>query len=433
LNSPANGSLTDRSSLCRLTGTLCGLAALFLLVGAGCQSNLYTWYDDNIKQKWFATPPAPPPPVDNFVMRGGGLEQDQDVKAGTANADLEGAKTLYSQGKYADAEKIFHRISHNTKNPLLVAEEALFFEGDCQYLQGNYPKAESTFKKLAKDFRINGRFHDQATRRLFDIANYWLDDTRKAMKQDEDRRLSKASWFVTAPGDTLDALTWLPRQFHWEKEKPLLDEKGRALEALEEVRLNDISGPLGEKALFYIATVKFYDKDFKDADYYYSQVYENYPNGKLAATAMKHAIICKQMMTGGSVYDLRVLDQARKLIQEQARTYPELDEDFLRRQLVSISQQHADRDWKVAEFYQRTSHPGSAYFYYELVKRRYPGTSYSEKAIKRMDELRVKLEKQKESGASSWSPVDFSVGGRSSIFGGATPGGGMPMGGMTGR
>jgi TolA-binding protein len=409
------------------------LAALFLYAGAGCQnSNIYTYFDD-LKQKWNKTP-APPAPVDNFVMRGGGLEKD-DIAAGTAHAELEGAKTLYAQGKYAEAERFFHRVAGNSKNPVLVQEEALFFEGDCQYCQKRYPKAEGTFKKLLKEFRFNGRFHDQATRRLFDIADYWLEDTRKAMKRDEERRVSQASWVVNAGSDTVDALTWFPSLFHFEKEKPFLDVQGHALEALEEVRLNDVSGPLGEKALMYIGTVKFYNKDFKDADYYYSQVYENFPNGKYAATALKHSIICKQMMTGGSVYDLRSLDVARKAIQELAKSYPELDEEFLRRQLVSISQQHADKDWHIAEFYRRTSHPGSAYFYYELIKRRYPGTSYSEKAIKRMDEMRAQLDRQKaKNGIMGESPVDFSVGGRGSIFGGMTPGSGMaPGGGMGGR
>jgi TolA-binding protein len=400
----------------------CALGVLVLLFGPiGCESsNMYTWYDD-MKQKVFKAPPAPPPPVDNFVMRGGGLEKDQEVVPGSVQADLEGAKTLYSKGKYAEAEQLFHRIAHHSKNPVLVQEEALFFEGDCQYLQGHYPKAESTFKKLLKDFRVNGRFHDQATRRLFDIANFWLEDTRRSMKQDEDRRAGKGSWFV------------VPVSYvHFDKEKPLFDEEGRAVEALEEIRLNDLTGPLGEKALFYIATVKFYRKDFKDADYYYKQVYENYPNGKLAAKALKHSIICKQMMTGGSVYDLRPLDEARKIIHEQARAYPELaehDEEFLRRQLASISHQQADKDWHIAEFYRRTGHPGSAYFYYELVKRRYPGTSYSENAGKRMDEMRSKLEKQKNNDSARESPVDFGSAGRSSIFSAPTPGSGMP--GMT--
>ena len=42
-----------------------------------------------------------------------------------------------------------------------------------------------------------------------------------------------------------------------------------------------------------------------------------------------------------------------------------------------------------AEFYRRTGHPGSAYFYYEIVRRRYPNTPYADEAIKQMQNLRA--------------------------------------------
>ena len=56
--------------------------------------------------------------------------------------------------------------------------------------------------------------------------------------------------------------------------------------------------------------------------------------------------------------------------------------------------QQADRDFKIAEFYQRTGHPGSAYFYFELVCRRYPGTDYASKALQRKNELKSKAERE---------------------------------------
>ena len=62
-------------------------------------------------------------------------------------------------------------------------------------------------------------------------------------------------------------------------------------------------------------------------------------------------------------------------------------------QLYAIGQHQADKDFRIAEFYQRTGHPGSAYLYYELVRRRYPGTRYAERATKAMAELRTQLEK----------------------------------------
>ena len=50
----------------------------------------------------------------------------------------------------------------------------------------------------------------------------------------------------------------------------------------------------------------------------------------------------------------------------------------------AIGMQQAEKDFQVAEFYRRTGHPGSARFYYELVCRRYPGTTFAEKAAKHL-------------------------------------------------
>ena len=47
--------------------------------------------------------------------------------------------------------------------------------------------------------------------------------------------------------------------------------------------------------------------------------------------------------------------------------------------------QQAEKDFQTAEYYERTGHPGSAVFYYELVRRRYAGTRYSDLATERKD------------------------------------------------
>src|SRR5260370_441418 len=130
----------------------------------------------------------------------------------------------------------------------------------------------------------SGAFREQAVQHMFEIANYWLDDTRKEMEEYKELREGKR-WIV-----------W-PEFAHFAKTKPLLDEEGRALEKLEQVRYNDMTGPQAEK------------------------------------------------------------------------------------------------DYEVADFYRRTGHPCSAYFCYEIVRRRYPGTTYFDRAAHRMEELRVKLEK----------------------------------------
>jgi outer membrane protein assembly factor BamD (BamD/ComL family) len=229
---------------------------------------------------------------------------------------------------------------------------------------------------------------------MFDIANYWLDETRKEMDASQDKKDGKR-WFI------------VPTSFvHLEKTKPLMDMEGRALGLLEYVHINDPVGPLGEKALFYIGSVRFFRGDYSDADHYFTQIVNTRPNSEMAPKAVELAIIAKQLSTGGPEYDGRKCEEARQLIDTALRNYPELVEkkaEFLERQIWSINQQEADKDLRVAEFYRRTGHPGAAYFYYELVRRRYPGTKYAKEASTRMEEVRGSVELAQKKAAEQAS------------------------------
>jgi TolA-binding protein len=365
----------------RLAGLLLPLP---LLLAAGClsASDKGALIPSSVHLGWFDKPAPPPAPADSLVLRGDHLEPDKAPGDGKGAAELAGAKELYRRGDYAAAEQIFHQVASNTKNPSPVAEEARYYEADCLRLQKHYPKAADTYKKCLDDFP-SGLKHDEANKRMFDIANYWLDETRKQMEASRQNRGGK-QWFI------------VPTSFvHIEKTKPLLDMEGRALDLLEYVHINDPVGPLGEKALFYIGSVRFFREDYRDADHYFSQIVNTRPNSELAPKAVELAIIAKQMSTGGPEYDGRKCEEARQLIDTALRNYPELVEkkgEFLERQIWSINQQEADKDFRVAEFYRRTGHPGAAYFYYELVRRRYPGTKYAKEASAKMEEVRGRMD-----------------------------------------
>jgi TolA-binding protein len=334
----------------------------------------------------FTPPTAPPGPADSMVLRADRLEPELPVTPGTPQGDLAGAHELFRRGDYADAQKIFHHIADNTKNSDLIAEEARYYEAECLRLQEHYPKAADTYNKLLTTFP-SGVHRDQALKRMFDIANYWLHDTDEEMKASREKREGKR-WFV------------MPASFvHFEKTKPLLDEEGRAVEILDNVKLNDVTGPLADKALFLAGSVKFYREDYLDADHYFSQLVEMHQNSPLAPQALELAIISKHLSTGGPDYDGRKAAEARQLVHKAQDQYHELatdKKDFLERQLISINLEQAEKDYRTADFYRRTNHPGSAYFYYEIVKRRYPGTPLAEKADQRMKELETKHQKEIE-------------------------------------
>jgi len=362
------------------------------LTGKDSSLNPTTW-----KMPWSkAAVEAPAAPADSLVLRGDHLEPEKAPAGGKGLPELAGAKELYRRGDYVTAEGLFAKVANNTKNATQLAEEARYYEADCLRLQSRYPKAADTFKKCLDDFP-SGLKHDEANKRMFDICNYWLDDTRKQMELAQEKKDGK-HWFV------------MPTSFvHFEKTKPLIDTEGRALELLEYVHINDPVGPLGEKALFYLGSVKFFREDYKEADHYFSQIVNTRPNSPMAPKALELAIIAKQMSTGGPEYDGRKCEEARQLIDTALRTYPELAEkkhEFLERQIWSINQQEADRDFLVAEFYKRTGHPGAAYFYYELVRRRYPGTKYAKDAEVRMQEVRAKMDaSQKKAADGTFTPL----------------------------
>jgi Outer membrane lipoprotein/Tetratricopeptide repeat len=332
----------------------------------------------------FAAPKPPPPPVDDFVVRPEGLAPVKTPEEGTTDARLAGARDLFRRAEYAKAQVLYHAVANETKAQPVAVQEGLFYEAECLRLQGIYPRAADTYNDLLNKFSATA-YRDQAVQHMFDIANYWLEDTRKDMKDWEEYKDNKR-WFF-----------W-PHFASWDKSKPVLDEEGRAVEKLEQVHLNDIGGPLADQALFYAGSVKMYNGDWRDADGYFSQIYEHHPNSPLAPKAVELAIMAKNLSTGGPEYDGRKAAEARKLVDAALRNYPELSNDpkkreYLERQLAGINLQQAAKDYGMAEFWKRTGHPGAAYFQFGIVKQRYPNTKYMAMADQQMQELSGKLEK----------------------------------------
>ncbi len=359
------------------------------------------------------------PPNDPITQTGGSMKPNGGQSP--AQQELDGAKRLFDAKKYAEAEPTFHKLANMIPEPhwwefgLLapadpkdetvgpdgykpkrseknrsrslnpIVEEALFYEAECQRLQKDYRHAVDTYTKLLAEVQ-RSRFTPRVCEGLFEIANYWLEPTRRQMDEYQ-KQIKGERWFVT------------PALYvHFSDDMPMIDAEGHATSILNTIRLHDIRGPLGEKALLYLGTINVFNKDYKEADFYFTQLREEYKDGPYAAKAIKQSVICKQLMTGGSMYDCRGVEESKKLLMQAQGAYPELakDQEWIRMQLTSINIQQADRDFGNAEFYKRTGHPGSAYFYYELVCRRYPGTTYAEKAEKAKSELKAKVEKEQK-------------------------------------
>ncbi len=360
-------------------------------------------------------------PKDSITLTGGkGLERAPMDPA--AHQEIEAGKRLLEEKKHDQAEVVFHKLvransekswwefnlftpddSDKTEiqankrggrgiNPVL--EAALYYEAEAQRLQKNFRAAADSYTKLLTDFP-RSQYTGGACKGLFEIADHWLEPTRRQMDEYQEQIAGKR-WLVTPA-----------MYFHLSNDMPTMDAEGHATAVLNTVRNHDVKGELGKKALLYLGTIHFFRHDYKEADFYFTRLYEEYPNDRDASKAIKQSVICKQLVTGGSVYDLRGVEESKKLLMTALTAYPELakDDEWIRSQLTSINTQQADRDFKVAEFYQRTGHPGSAYFYYELVCRRYPNSEYATKAAERKDQLKGKAESEQRRESNLLQPT----------------------------
>lgn len=329
----------------------------------------------------FRPPTPPPPPVESFVLRNGDLVAETAPKEKSAEADLAGAREFYRLEDYEKARKLYHHLGNNKQNSA-VALEALYYEAECLRLQGDYPKAADVYAALLKKDAMNP-YRDQAIQHIFEIASFWLQDTWEEIRESEEKREGKR-WIV-----------W-PRFVSFDPRKPLIDREGRAVERLKEVSTYGVKGPYADKAMFLCGHVAWHNEDYNDADQEFTQLHVQYPESKYAPYATELAIKAKLMSTGGEMYDGKKVAEARKLVDDALRM-PDMSEEkkeSLMKLLKGINAHQAEKDFQMAEFWRRTGHPGSAYFYYEIVRRRYPGTSAYTRATERMLEIRAKMQKE---------------------------------------
>lgn len=311
---------------------------------------------------------------------------NQDLSPSRVSGELTQAHALFKAQDWSKAESRFHDIAENTKNSPAVAEEARFYEAECLRNRGRLPMACDTYSKMLHDFP-SGAYKEQAVRKMYDIAVLWLKDTDREMVEYKEKVDGKR--YLVRPAIA---------KVNFDQATPTIDAEGRALQALEIVHYSDITGPLAPKALFLCGYIKFFREDYKEADHYFTQLTEMHKDSDLAPRALELGIICKTLATGGPDYDGRKAAEARMLIDTALKNYPQIANDkekveALTRQMVSIQALQAEKDIRRAEFYERTKHPGSAYFMYEIVRRRNPGTKYEKLANEKMNQLKAEMDK----------------------------------------
>ncbi len=308
-------------------------------------------------------------------------EQVKDTLTSTLNSSyhdpdsaekMAEAEQLFAEEKYTDARARFGPIADNSYNPGHMVEKARFLEGECCRMQKKLPDAVATYNRYLKDY-VGGVYSRQAADRMFAVAEDW----RKDIMPENTSEVKQAGWVPNFTDQT----------------RPRLDFNGELVKCYENIAEGAPHAECAEKAMFWAGYLHYSRGNYEDADHYFSTLSEHFPDSPLRAEAVKYAIDAKNRAGGGPWYDGQKSNEALQLVHNIEASQPEYRRDpakveWLTKQKLTIREGQAERDFESAEYYRRTGKYGSAYFCYELVKRRYPGTRWSDLATTRVVEMK---------------------------------------------
>jgi len=86
-----------------------------------------------------------------------------------ALGDLQRAKELYKDGRYRDAERLFKKLANTRRYPRNIADEAVFFHGECLFNREEYSDAHKAYRRLLTEMRRSNYF-EAAVQREFQIG-----------------------------------------------------------------------------------------------------------------------------------------------------------------------------------------------------------------------------------------------------------------------
>ena len=281
-----------------------------------------------------------------------------------ARAAFKEGQQLFLQKKYAEAAEKFKTAADRWPDTPLE-EDSLFMLAESYFFSDQYPKAHDTYEKLFKKFS-NSRHLDVAVAREFALGRYWV--------QLYDHN---PTWPI-APNLTNNS-------------KPLFDTFGYAIKAYQNVRMYDPTGPLADDSLMASATAYFRRGQFQEAALEFDLLRKEYPNSEHQKAAHLLGLQTKMRIYQGKYYDPIALVEAGEITQQALTQFgPQLGPEKTRvlKAQRQILEEKANRDFAMAEYYQKLKYFGAARMYYQCVIDSYPSTQRAKDARERLDAIK---------------------------------------------
>jgi outer membrane protein assembly factor BamD (BamD/ComL family) len=272
-------------------------------------------------------------------------------------------EALYREKKYKEAMEKFG-IAADRWPDTSLEEDALYMQGESAFFADLYPKAHDVFGGLLKKYP-NTRYLDTVMIREFAIGRFW-----------EQLYDAHPSWPVT-PNLT-------------DKNKPMFDTFGYAVQAYERIRHYDPLGPLADDSLMALGNAYFRREQYADAAEQYDLLRKEYPNSPYQLNAHLLGLQAKMRVYQGTPYDGTPLRDGEKIAKQTLTQFgSKLGEnrDRVLRAHAQIVEEQANREFLQAQYYEQHKYYGAARYYYKYIIDKYPTTDKAKEAKDRMEKI----------------------------------------------
>jgi outer membrane protein assembly factor BamD (BamD/ComL family) len=264
---------------------------------------------------------------------------------------------------FAQAAKQFQEAADRWPDSALE-EDAMFMAGEAYFFADMYPKANDSWERLLKKYP-NSKHLDPIESRRFAIAQFWLDTHYKA---------PESVWTFN--------LT--------DKSRPTRDTFGNAVRVFDRIRLDDPTGKLADDATLAAGNAYFAKQRYLDADNFYTDLRKTFPGSEHQYRAHLLGLKSKLLSYQGTDYSGVPLDEAEKLIKQIQRQFPQesaQEREYLARAYAEVRFKKAEREWKLAQYYDRRGEYGAARFHYDILAGDFAETPFAGQARSRLGEV----------------------------------------------
>jgi len=149
----------------------------------------------------------------------------------------------------------------------------------------------------------------------------------------------------------------------------------------------------GDKAQFHLGLAYKKASQFDEAKKAFQTLIDNYPQSPLVSQAQFQMADTSYRHSVAATRDQRVIDQATEDIDAFLREYPDSNvSDKAAKLRQEIDEKNAEKNYRIALFYEKENFLDSAFIYYRDVAARYPHTTWGSKAQNRLSALEKPVE-----------------------------------------